>query len=280
MHADGITLAVFLLQEKRLKQVIHTCVLLGWSLDQCVLILRSFCHGRFLLWPLLQDVTLLEESVRPRTNLPPLLLKLRKRPAETLDYLGVSYGLAGQLFRYSTTPNLTRSPYPSLEPFTLPPPHPRAHTNWCVLNITGEIVAASDFNFVHSSFFHFLCFFSVHPFSCFDTFFRPFFLLLFLSDLTFFLPTCAPPPFSPFSHPPRPPPRHPASPSNWKYELLISMSSLTHIYFVFLFVGVCFSGSGKKADLSLSICDKHQYVEEWFCLHESRQTPTLANFLD
>ena len=45
------------------------------------------------------DTSLLEESIKPRKNLPPLLLKLNERPAEKLDYLGVSYGLTSQLLK-------------------------------------------------------------------------------------------------------------------------------------------------------------------------------------
>lgn len=40
-----------------------------------------------------EAVSLLEEVISPRKDLPPLLLKLNERPAERLDYLGVSYGL-------------------------------------------------------------------------------------------------------------------------------------------------------------------------------------------
>jgi len=47
-----------------------------------------------------EDVGLLEEVISPKSNLPPLLLKLSERPAEQLDYLGVSYGLTGQLLRF------------------------------------------------------------------------------------------------------------------------------------------------------------------------------------
>lgn len=46
------------------------------------------------------DVGLLKEVISPKSNLPPLLLKLSERPAEQLDYLGVSYGLTVQLLRY------------------------------------------------------------------------------------------------------------------------------------------------------------------------------------
>nr|KAG5689469.1 hypothetical protein BaRGS_021016 [Batillaria attramentaria] len=47
-----------------------------------------------------EDVSLLEERISPRQNLPPLLLKLGERRAEKLDYLGVSYGLTSDLLRF------------------------------------------------------------------------------------------------------------------------------------------------------------------------------------
>uniref|UniRef100_A0A673HSW4 RNA cytidine acetyltransferase n=1 Tax=Sinocyclocheilus rhinocerous TaxID=307959 RepID=A0A673HSW4_9TELE len=47
-----------------------------------------------------QAVSLLEEVVSPRKDLPPLLLKLSERRAERLDYLGVSYGLTPQLLKF------------------------------------------------------------------------------------------------------------------------------------------------------------------------------------
>ncbi|XP_066439613.1 RNA cytidine acetyltransferase [Eleutherodactylus coqui] len=47
-----------------------------------------------------EAVSLLEESVNPRKNLPPLLLRLSERPAEKLDYLGVSYGLTPKLLKF------------------------------------------------------------------------------------------------------------------------------------------------------------------------------------
>ncbi|XP_036390800.1 RNA cytidine acetyltransferase [Megalops cyprinoides] len=47
-----------------------------------------------------EAVSLLEEVVAPRKDLPPLLLRLNERPAEKLDYLGVSYGLTPQLLRF------------------------------------------------------------------------------------------------------------------------------------------------------------------------------------
>lgn len=49
-----------------------------------------------------QAVSLLEEVITPRKELPPLLLKLSERRAERLDYLGVSYGLTTQLLKYDS----------------------------------------------------------------------------------------------------------------------------------------------------------------------------------
>ncbi|XP_062432375.1 RNA cytidine acetyltransferase [Rhea pennata] len=47
-----------------------------------------------------ETVSLLEEVVTPRKDLPPLLLKLSERQAESLDYLGVSYGLTPRLLKF------------------------------------------------------------------------------------------------------------------------------------------------------------------------------------
>ncbi|CAL8359457.1 unnamed protein product [Lota lota] len=47
-----------------------------------------------------EAVSLLEEVLTPRKELPPLLLKLSERRAERLHYLGVSYGLTTQLLRF------------------------------------------------------------------------------------------------------------------------------------------------------------------------------------
>ncbi|KAM4617526.1 RNA cytidine acetyltransferase [Discoglossus pictus] len=47
-----------------------------------------------------EAVSLLEESLTPRKDLPPLLLRLSERPAEKLDYLGVSYGLTPSLLKF------------------------------------------------------------------------------------------------------------------------------------------------------------------------------------
>uniref|UniRef100_A0AC35TPU2 RNA cytidine acetyltransferase n=1 Tax=Rhabditophanes sp. KR3021 TaxID=114890 RepID=A0AC35TPU2_9BILA len=45
-------------------------------------------------------LNVLEENISPRDNLPSLLLKLNERPAEKLDYLGVSYGLTVNLLKF------------------------------------------------------------------------------------------------------------------------------------------------------------------------------------
>jgi len=39
-------------------------------------------------------------AIRSPTAMPPLLQRLTERKPETLDYLGVSYGLTPQLLRY------------------------------------------------------------------------------------------------------------------------------------------------------------------------------------
>ncbi|XP_031717150.1 RNA cytidine acetyltransferase [Anarrhichthys ocellatus] len=47
-----------------------------------------------------EAVSLLEEVITPRKELPPLLLKLSERRAERLDYLGVSFGLTTLLLKF------------------------------------------------------------------------------------------------------------------------------------------------------------------------------------
>ncbi|KAA8530952.1 hypothetical protein F0562_005681 [Nyssa sinensis] len=47
-----------------------------------------------------EKVSLLEENIKPRTDLPPLLLHLRERRPEKLHYIGVSFGLTLDLFRF------------------------------------------------------------------------------------------------------------------------------------------------------------------------------------
>ncbi|GAB1865085.1 RNA cytidine acetyltransferase [Camponotus japonicus] len=47
-----------------------------------------------------EAIDLLEESIEPRSSLPPLLLKLSERPPEHLDYIGVSFGVTEQLLKF------------------------------------------------------------------------------------------------------------------------------------------------------------------------------------
>ncbi|KAJ6803117.1 RNA cytidine acetyltransferase 1-like [Iris pallida] len=47
-----------------------------------------------------QKVSLLEENITPKANLPPLLVPLHERRPEKLHYLGVSFGLTRDLFRF------------------------------------------------------------------------------------------------------------------------------------------------------------------------------------
>lgn len=47
-----------------------------------------------------EAVDLLEESIEPRSSLPPLLLKLSERHPEHLDYIGVSFGITEQLLKF------------------------------------------------------------------------------------------------------------------------------------------------------------------------------------
>ncbi|CAN8074547.1 unnamed protein product [Agarophyton chilense] len=47
-----------------------------------------------------EEDNLLNETVGPRTNIPPLLLRLTERPAERLDYIGVSFGLTHPLYNF------------------------------------------------------------------------------------------------------------------------------------------------------------------------------------
>ena len=55
-----------------------------------------------MILPCLQDATLLEDNLthRSSTSLPPLLQRLSHRAPESLDYLGVSYGLTQNLLRF------------------------------------------------------------------------------------------------------------------------------------------------------------------------------------
>ncbi|XP_024541678.1 RNA cytidine acetyltransferase 1 [Selaginella moellendorffii] len=46
------------------------------------------------------EISLLEEQIKPRANLPPLLVGLHERNAEKVHYVGVSYGLTQQLHNF------------------------------------------------------------------------------------------------------------------------------------------------------------------------------------
>ena len=54
-----------------------------------------------------EEVSLLEETIKPRKNLPPLLLELSERKPEQLDYIGVSYGLTKPLLKFWTRAGFT-----------------------------------------------------------------------------------------------------------------------------------------------------------------------------
>lgn len=43
---------------------------------------------------------LLHETIKPRKNPPTLLKRLSERPAESLDYIGTSFGLTEQLLKF------------------------------------------------------------------------------------------------------------------------------------------------------------------------------------
>ncbi|KAH9495005.1 N-acetyltransferase 10, partial [Bulinus truncatus] len=47
-----------------------------------------------------KETNLLNEVLEPRKKLPPLLVRLEDLPLERLDYLGVSFGLTSELFRF------------------------------------------------------------------------------------------------------------------------------------------------------------------------------------
>eukprot|EP00899_Mesostigma_viride_P009960 jgi/Mesvir1/18966/Mv18933-RA.1 len=47
-----------------------------------------------------EDVSILTEVIKPRANLPPLLVSLAERPPEKLQYLGVAYGLTQSLYNF------------------------------------------------------------------------------------------------------------------------------------------------------------------------------------
>ncbi|XP_021905351.1 RNA cytidine acetyltransferase 1-like [Carica papaya] len=59
----------------------------------------GFGKQRCRLWSLVR-ASLLEENIKPRTDLPHLLVHLRERKPEKLHYVGVSFGLTRDLFRF------------------------------------------------------------------------------------------------------------------------------------------------------------------------------------
>lgn len=66
-------------------------------------LLYGFCSSSSLYTQVLYmflQASLLEESIKPRANLPPLLVNLEDRRPEKLHYLGVSFGLTQELFRF------------------------------------------------------------------------------------------------------------------------------------------------------------------------------------
>jgi hypothetical protein len=73
--------------------VITKAILYVWLL----LILKNGTFQNFFLF---LQASLLEESIKPRANLPPLLVNLEDRRPEKLHYLGVSFGLTQELFRF------------------------------------------------------------------------------------------------------------------------------------------------------------------------------------
>ncbi|KAF0992198.1 hypothetical protein HZS_3122 [Henneguya salminicola] len=46
------------------------------------------------------NINLMEERLVPKITLPPLLINIRERPVEQLDYIGVSYGLTPRLLKF------------------------------------------------------------------------------------------------------------------------------------------------------------------------------------
>ncbi|KAF2591746.1 hypothetical protein F2Q70_00041087, partial [Brassica cretica] len=71
-----------------------------------------------------EKVSMLEEQVKPRTNLPPLLVPLNERRPERLHYIGVSFGLTLDLFRFWRKHNfapfyVSQIPVENLHPLSL-----------------------------------------------------------------------------------------------------------------------------------------------------------------
>ncbi len=78
--------------------------------SRCLELLQKYYEGKIVSMgegEVAQEATIydeqtlgdLTEELKPRKNLPPLLLKLSERPPEKLDYLGVSYGLTAELLK-------------------------------------------------------------------------------------------------------------------------------------------------------------------------------------
>ncbi|RVX21410.1 RNA cytidine acetyltransferase 1 [Vitis vinifera] len=63
-------------------------------------LLGGLCLQPLYFGALLFQVSLLEENIKPRTDLPHLLVHLHERRPEKLHYIGVSFGLTLDLFRF------------------------------------------------------------------------------------------------------------------------------------------------------------------------------------
>ncbi len=71
---------------------------------------------------------MLKETIAPRSKLPPLLSKLSERPPETVDYVGVAYGLTTQLYRFWKRAGFLPV-YLRQTPVRGPHAHARTHTH-------------------------------------------------------------------------------------------------------------------------------------------------------
>lgn len=72
----------------------------AWGLILRPAIFSGYIPTLIISFLFFTQVSLLEENIKPRTDLPPLLVHLRERRPERLHYLGVSYGLTLDLFRF------------------------------------------------------------------------------------------------------------------------------------------------------------------------------------
>lgn len=82
--------------------------------------------------PVLDADTMIGENLKPRENLPPLLISLNQRRPESLDYIGVSYGMSIDLLRFWKRFNMTP---------VYTQPNPSAMTGdhqWILLKIINE----------------------------------------------------------------------------------------------------------------------------------------------